>query len=114
MGFKVSIRDDHLGFLRPLHHCFGGLLEAGQLQLSLADSQLEDPIQQLRGFQQSDMSCLLNSVKPLSKICCTSTVQINIVHRGPNSTSHLNFVLISLIYSPITYYLGMGQNHVAL
>ena len=47
----MSICDmDHLGFLRPLHHCFGGLLEAGQLQLSLADSHLEDPIQQRRGF----------------------------------------------------------------
>ena len=94
-AFKVSIRDMyHLGFLRPLHHCFGGLLEAGQLQLSLADSHLRR-IQFNSGgdfFQQSDMSCLLNSVKPLSKICCTSIVQINIVHRGPNSTSHLNFV----------------------
>ena len=50
-AFKVSIRDmDHLGFLRPLHHCFGGLLEARQLQLSLADSHLEDPIRQQRGF----------------------------------------------------------------
>lgn len=38
----------------------------------------EDPIQQQRGFLPADMSCLLNSVKPLSKICCTSIVQINI------------------------------------